>query len=150
MSDFSVFMAGNVQPNETVKYVASKRIGREDVNDEGKLVFIPEPWELKAIDTALDEQLRKECTKKVQIQGKRGQYTMETDNDAYLAKLCVATIIYPNLNNVELQSNHGVMDGVALLKKLLNSGEYTELKAKVMEVNGYDVSMEELVDEAKN
>ena len=28
--------------------------------------------------------------------------------------------------------------------------QYTEYKAKVMEVNGYDMSMEELVDEAKN
>ena len=28
--------------------------------------------------------------------------------------------------------------------------EYTEFKAKVMEVNGYDRSMEDLVDEAKN
>ena len=33
---------------------------------------------------------------------------------------------------------------------MLLPGEYAEYKAKVMEVNGYDMSMEELVDEAKN
>ena len=46
--------------------------------------------------------------------------------------------------------SYGVKSADALLKKMLLPGEYTEYKAKVMEVNGYDMSMEELVDEAKN
>ena len=33
---------------------------------------------------------------------------------------------------------------------MLKAGEYTEYKAKVMEINGYDMSMDELVEEAKN
>jgi hypothetical protein len=33
---------------------------------------------------------------------------------------------------------------------MLLPGEYAELKNKIMEVNGYDLSMDELVDEAKN
>ena len=33
---------------------------------------------------------------------------------------------------------------------LLTPGELTMYKAKVMEVNGYDISMDDLVDEAKN
>jgi hypothetical protein len=67
-----------------------------------------------------------------------------------MAKVCVACTVYPNLNNAELQDSYGVKDGISLLKKMLLPGEYTEYKAKVMEVNGYDLSMEELVDEAKN
>jgi hypothetical protein len=54
------------------------------------------------------------------------------------------------LNDTELQDSYGVKGADALLKKMLKAGEYTEYKAKVMEVNGYDMSMEELVDEAKN
>lgn len=141
MSEFAVFMAGNAVNDETTKYVASKRFAVK-----GK----PVEWEIKAIDSDLDEALRKECTKKVPIAGKRGQYNQETDTDKYIGKMCVACTVYPNLNDVELQNSYGVKDGVSLLKKMLLPGEYTEFKAKVMEVNGYDMSMEDLVDEAKN
>ena len=141
MSDFSIFMAGNAVKDDVVKYAASKRFVKNGN---------PVEWEIKAIDSDLDEALRKECTKKVPIAGKRGQYTQETDTDKYIAKMCVACTVYPNLSDAELQDSYGVKDGVALLKKMLKPGEYTEYKAKVMEVNGYDMSMEELVDEAKN
>ena len=140
MSNFAIFMAGNTN-DETVKYVASKRFV-----DSGK----PVEWEIKSIDSDLDEALRKECTKKVPIPGKRGQYNQETDTDKYIGKLCVACTVYPNLNDAELQDFYDVKSADALLKKMLKPGEYTEYKAKVMEVNGYDMSMEELVDEAKN
>lgn len=141
MSNFEVFMAGNANQTETVKFVASKRFAVK-----GK----PVEWEIKPIDSELDETLRKECTKKVPIVGKRGQYNQETDTDKYTGKMCVACTVYPNLNDAELQDSYGVKDGVALLKKMLLPGEYMEYKAKVMEVNGYDMSMEDLVDEAKN
>jgi len=141
MSEFAIFMAGNTNNTETVEYVASKRFAVK-----GK----PVKWQIRAIDSDLDETLRKECTKKVPIHGKRGQYNQETDTDKYIAKMCAACVVYPNLNDAELQDSYGVKDAVSLLKKMLLPGEYTELKAKVMEVNGYDMSMEELVDEAKN
>ena len=141
MSDFAVFMAGNANKEETVKYAASKRFAVK-----GKSV----EWEIKAIDSDLDEALRKECTKRVPVPGKRGQYNQETDTDKYIGKMCVACTVYPNLNDAELQDSYGVKSADALLKKMLLPGEYTEYKAKVMEVNGFDMSMEELVDEAKN
>ena len=141
MSDFSVFMAGNALKGDTVKFVASKRFVVK-----GK----PVQWEIKAIDSDTDEAIRKECTKRVPIAGKRGQYNNETDTDKYIGKMCVACTVYPNLNDAELQDSYGVKGADALLKKMLLPGEYTEYKAKVMEVNGYDMSMEELLDEAKN
>lgn len=140
MSNFAVFMAGATN-KETVKYVASKRF-----TEKGK----PVEWEIKPIDSDLDEMLRKECTKKVPIPGKRGQFNQETDTDKYIGKMCVACTVYPNLNDAELQDAYGVKSADALLKKMLLPGEYTEYKTKVMEVNGYDMSMDELVDEAKN
>lgn len=141
MSDFSVFMAGNTDKTEIVKYPASKKFVKD-----GKIV----EWEIKAIDSDLDEAIRKECTKKVPIPGKRGQFNQETDTDKYIGKMCVACTVFPNLNDAALQDSYGVKSGDALLKKMLKPGEYAEYKAKVMEVNGYDLSMEELVDEAKN
>ena len=142
MSDFSCFLKANAVAVENVKYVASKRF----INAKTKK---PVEWEIQQIDTARDEQIRKECSKRVQV-GKRGQYTTELDTDKYLGKLCAACTVYPNLNAVELQDDYGVKDADSLLKAMLNSGEYTEYKAKVAEVNGYDLSMEELVEEAKN
>ena len=141
MSDFSVFMGGAGAIEETTKYVASKRFVKNNK---------PVEWELKPVSSSLDEMIRKECTKKVPIAGKRGQYNQETDTDKYIGKLCVACTVYPNLNDATLQDSYGVKSGDELLKKMLLPGEYTEYKAKVMEVNGYDMSMEELVDEAKN
>ena len=140
MSDFSIFMNGS-KANEVTKFVASERFKKN-----GK----PVEWEIKPIDSDLDELLRKECTKKVPIVGKRGQYTQELDNDKYIGRMCAACTVYPNLKEAEFQDAFGVKSEDALLKKLLLPGEYTEYKAKVMEVNGYDLSMEELVDEAKN
>ena len=138
--------------DEVVKYVATKRMGTPVLNKKGEPTgeVIPVEWELKAVDSETDELLRKECTKKVPIQGKRGQYTQEVDTDKYTGRLCVASTVYPDLNNAELQDSYGVKSGDALLKKMLKPGEYLDYKTKVMEVNGYDLSMEDLVDEAKN
>lgn len=141
MSDFKVFMAGNAMASESVKYVASKGFAVK-----GK----PVEWEIKSVDSDTDEAIRKECTKKVPIPGKRGQHTQEVDTDKYISKLCVMCTVYPDLNDAELQDSYGVKSGEALLKKMLLPGEYTLYKEKVMEVNGYDMSMDELVDEAKN
>lgn len=152
MSNFSIFMAGNVATNDVVEYVASKRIGTPKLDKKGEPTgeIIPEPWKLQAVESDLDEAIRKDCTKKVPIVGKRGQYNQETDTDKYIGRLCVASTVYPDLNNAELQDSYGVKSAEALLKKMLKPGEYAEYKAKVMEVNGYDMSMEEMVDEAKN
>ena len=139
MSDFSVFMAGTAE-EEIVKYVASKRY-----MDKGK----PIEWQIKAISSELDEAIRKDCTKRVPIVGKRGQYNQEVDTDKYIGKMCAACTVFPNLKDAALQDHYGVKTEDELLKKMLRPGEYTEYKTKVMEVNGYDMSMEELVDEAK-
>lgn len=146
MSNFEMFMTTSVDNEEIIEYVASKRFKDAEGN--------PTPWQLKAIDADLDEAIKKECTKRVPVVGvngrKTGQYTQETDTDKYIGKLCVACTVYPNLNDSTLQDFYKVKTGDALLKKMLKAGEYTEFKAKIMEINGYDMSMDELVDEAKN
>lgn len=146
MSNFEMFMTAGINEDEIIEFVASKRFKDAKGN--------PTPWQLKAIDADLDEMIKKECTKRVPVVGangrKTGQYTQETDTDKYIGKLCVACTVYPNLNDSELQDFYKVKTPDALLKKMLKAGEYTEYKAKVMEINGYDMSMDELVEEAKN
>lgn len=141
MSDFSAFLRKNARPVETIKYAASPRF----IDEEGN----PIEWELAPVDTEKDELIRRECTEYVSV-GKRGQTVPRLDPDKYAARLCVASTVFPNLNSAELQKDYEVMGGEALLKAMLNSGEYGMYKLKVMEVNGFGASMDELIDDAKN
>lgn len=141
MSNLSAFLAQNAAQDETVKYSASKRFV-----DNGK----PVEWELQSVTSDEDEALRKTCTKRIPVPGKRGQYTQETDFEKYLGLLAAKCVVYPNLNAAELQDSYGVMGADAVLKKMLKPGEYQDLLKKVQEINGFDIGMDELVEEAKN
>lgn len=142
MSDLSVFLSQNVVQIENIKYAASKRF----LGIGGK----PVEWELQSITSEEDEQIRKSCTKKTQIPGKRGQYTQETNYEKYLGLLAAKCVIYPNLNAAELQDSYGIMGADAVLKKMLKPGEYQDLLKKIQEINGFDIGMDDLVEEAKN
>lgn len=142
MSNLTAFLSQNAIKIENEKFVASKRF----VNEDGK----PMEWEIASITSEEDELLRKTCTKRVPVPGKRNMFSPETDFNAYIAKQAVKCTIYPNLNDVELQNSYGVMGGEALLKVMLKPGEYADYISKVQEVNGFDVTLEDAVEEAKN
>lgn len=142
MGDLSCFLSQNVIKVENVKFAVSRRF-----LDKNKK---PVEWEICCITPEEDETLKKECTRRVPVVGKKGAFLPETDYSAYVAKLAARCTIFPNLNDKELQDSYGVMGAEALLKKMLTPGEYNDYLAKVQEVNGFDVSMEELVDDAKN
>ena len=84
------------------------------------------------------------------VQGKKGMFVPETDYSLYVGKLAAACTVYPDLNNKELQDSYHVMGSDTLLKKMLNPGEYNDYLAKVQEVNGFDIDMNDLAEEAKN
>lgn len=142
MSNLSAFLSQNAIKVENVKHVVSKRFVGEDKK--------PMKWEVCGITSDEDEALRKSCTRKVPVPGKRNQYVPETDYNAYIGKLAARCTVFPNLSDAELQNSYGAMGADALLKTMLTPGEYADYLAKVQEVNGFEVSMDELVDEAKN
>lgn len=142
MSKLSAFMSQNAVKENNIKVVVSERF----VDDKNK----PMEWELKPISSSKDEAIRKSCTKKVPVPGRRGQFTYDTDFNQYLGKLAVACVLFPNLKDVELQNSYGVLGDDVLLKTMLKPGEYADLMSKVQEINGYEQSMEDMVDEAKN
>lgn len=121
--DLTVFL--NPIKEENKRVVASKRF----VGADGK----PVEWEIKTISAEEDEALRKSCTRKVQVPGKKGQFSQEIDANKYLGLLAVSCTVYPNLNDAELQNGYGVMGADSLLKKMLHSGEYTAFLAEVQE-----------------
>lgn len=142
MSDLSMFFVDNAIKDENIKYVASKRFMGKDKK--------PVEWELCSISSKDDEEIRKSCTKKVPVPGRKGQFTNETDGNLYLGRLAARCVVFPNLNAAELQNSYGVMGSDNLLKAMLKSGEYSDLILKIQEINGFDTGMEELVEEAKN
>lgn len=138
----SAFLAQNALPIDNVKHIVSKRF----LDENGQ----PMEWEIKAIDSAEDEAIRKSCTKRMPVPGKRNQYTNETDSNLYVGKLAVACTVFPNLNDKELQDSYGVMGADALLKKMLTPGEYADYLNKIQEICGFDVDFRDKVDEVKN
>ena len=142
MGNLSAFMAQNALKVENIKHCPSNRF----VGKDGK----PIEWELTCLTSQEDEELRKFCTKRVKVPGKKNQFTMETDYNLYLGKLASKCTVFPNLNDAELQNSYGVMGDDALLKAMLTPGEYADYLSKVQEINGFDIAFDELVDEAKN
>lgn len=139
MSNLSDFFAENAVKVENVKYVASKRFLRD-----GK----PIEWEIRGATNLEIEDLRKNS--KRSVKDEKGRVRTETDYSAYLGKLAALCTVYPNLNDKELQDSYKVMGADALLKVMLNPGEYSAYIEKVEEANGFRKEFDELVDEAKN
>lgn len=142
MGNLSAFLSQNAVKVDNVKHAVSKRF----LDKEGKSI----EWEIQCVDSAEDEVLKKECTKRVPIPGRRGQYTQETDYNLYLGKLAAKCTVFPNLDDAELQDSYKVMGADKLLKTMLTPGEYTDYLVKVQEVNGFEITLEDAVEEAKN
>lgn len=140
--DLNGFLKQNVVQPENVKYVASERF-----LDENKK---PIEWEIKAITSKEDEQLRKSSMHRAALPGKRNSIVPEMDTNKYFGLLAAACTVFPNLNDADLQDSYGVMCNYELLQAMLLPGEYTNYLIKVQEVCGFDKSENDLIDEAKN
>lgn len=141
MSNLSCFLAGNVEIRENKKIVVSNRFKDKDGN--------PVEWEIRSISADEDEALRKSCTKRIPVVGKKNQFTQDFDSNGYLAKLAAKAVVYPDLNNAELQNSYGVMGAEQLVKKMLYKDEFDKLtECLVSYADTEDVN--ELIDEAKN
>lgn len=142
MSNFSRFMKQNKVQKQNVLKAVTKSLC--DENGE------PLQWELQPISTKMNDSIRESCTTEVPVKGKPNQFRMKVDMVAYQAKLMCAAVVYPDLNDKELQDSYGVMTPEDLLKEMVdNAGEYTELMSFVQEISGF-TTLQEDVDEIKN
>ncbi len=141
MSNLAGFLAGNVEKRENKKIVVSKRFK----NKEGK----PINWVIRPITADEDEAIRKQCTTNKPIAGKKNQYRQDFDANKYLTKLAATAVVYPDLNDVELQNSYGAMGAEQLIKKMLYRDEFDFLTEQLVE-NTDTEDINELVDEAKN
>lgn len=140
MNPFADFMADNAEliPNE--KFVATTRF-------KNKKTGQPIEWEIRAISSDENEEIQRASMTAVTVG--RGQSRREIDGLKYVYKLVAASVVYPDLNNAELQDSYKVKTPEALLKKMLYPSEFDALANKVMDMTGIQ-DLGELVKEAKN
>lgn len=140
MSDMQAFFAQNADVEQIEEFVVSGRFRDKD----GK----PIPWKLRTMTQEESEVCRKESMKPVK--GKHGRVTREINADEYVAKMITASVVYPNLKDAELQKSYGVIGAEALARKMLLPGEYAALAEKIQRMNGFNIDINDEIDEIKN
>ena len=142
MSDLSAFFAENVAPLEEVEIAVSERM----LDKDGK----PIKWKVKAITSAVNSSIEERAMRVVNVPGKRGQRTREIDYTRYSRLLVCDCVTYPNLNDAGLQDSYHAKSADELIAAMLTAGEFTELSAKCLEICGFDVPIDEEIEQAKN
>lgn len=111
----------------------------------------PLKWEFKQITSKENEALRDSCTIEVPVKGKPNLYRPKVKTAEYLAKMIVASTVYPDLYDKELQDSYGVMTPEELLYAMVdNAGEYQDFTVWMQKFQGFTKSLDDKVDEAKN
>lgn len=143
MGDLSRFLKKNKVTKANLKIVATRSL----VDEVGK----PLLWEVRPLTTKEDNSIRDECTMDIPVTGKPGLYRQKLNTNKYLAKMATSSIVYPNLNDKELQDSYGVMGAEQLLLEMIDDpGEYNEFMGRLQQFHGFTESFQEKVDEAKN
>lgn len=138
MSGLNAFFKKNKKERTTIKYAASK----DFVDEKGNVI----EWEIRPLKSKEADKIREECTSIV-AKGKQ----VNVDNSKFNRMVAAVCTVYPDLNDLELQDSYGVRGADNLIQELLdNDGEYQQYCKKVLEISGYEVNDNELIEEAKN
>lgn len=87
----------------------------------------------------------------VQIKGKPNMFRPRVNTAKYVIKLIVASTVFPDLYDKELQDSYGVMTPEDLVYAMVDdAGDYQKLSAWVQRFQGLDQGLGEKVKEAKN
>lgn len=136
MDSLKLFLKENRIKKDNVFYKVTEAV--KDENGEAA------SWEIRHITTGEDEKIREECVV-------REKGTVRIDYGKYLKKLAVKSVVYPPLYNAALQDSYGVKTPEDLLTELIdNPGEYQEFMRFLQKINGFDVTMAQRVQQAKN
>ncbi len=104
----------------------------------------PVPFIIRPLSQTENEKLIRKHTKK----DKKGNETM--DRVAYNQELVSSAVVFPDLENAELQNAYGVLGATKLLTTMLYVGEFALLLQEVQEISGLARDINEEIEEAKN
>lgn len=143
MSKFSKFMKANKIEKKNEMYAATKSL----CDENGK----PLEWEFRHITSKENEDLRDACTIEVPITRKPNMFRQKVKSGLYIQKMVAASVVVPDLYDKDLQDSYGAMTPEELLLAMVDDpGEYNDLASFVQKFQGFNVSFDEKVDEAKN
>lgn len=143
MSKFAKFMKANKAVKENGFYPATKSL----CDEKGK----PLEWEFKHISSKENEEIREGCTIDIPVTGKPNMYRPKLKSSLYIRRMIAASVVTPDLFDSELQDSYGMKTPEDLLMAMVDDpGEYNDLAAFVQKFQGFNVSFEDKVDEAKN
>jgi hypothetical protein len=136
-------MKSNKITKEVTTYPVTKSLLDEDGN--------PLKWTIKPLSTRENDNIRDECMVEVPVVGKPNMYRPKLNTSKYIAKVVCACVVEPDLFDKELQDSYGVMTPEDLLREMVDDpGEYQEFANFVQTYNGFDTTLEDKVEEAKN
>lgn len=104
----------------------------------------PVPFKIRPITQEENTVLIKKFSRK----DKKGVETF--DRPGYVQELTSNAVVFPDLQNAELQKAYGVLGASKLLQKMLFVGEYAELAQQVQSLSGLDEDINEDIEEVKN
>lgn len=140
MSGLRRYLQGNDEVLAEVKYPVTKKFKDENGNTL--------EWVLKPLSKEVLEKLYNDYIKKVLIEGKEEVFGYIFDSKEYRLALATKSVVYPNLEDRELQKSYGVNRCEDLLLKLVNNiGEYNNLCSFLDEINTNDVPFEDELEE---
>lgn len=143
MSKFSRFMKKNKIVKENTTFAATKSLLDENGN--------PLLWIIKPLTTKENDEIREECMIDVPVKGKPNMFRPKLNTSKYIGKMVCACVVEPNLYDKELQDSYGVMTPDDLLKEMVDDpGEYNDFATFVQNFNGFNTTLEDKVEEAKN
>lgn len=109
--------------------------------EEGKVI----PFIIRPISQTENEALIRKHTKK---EKKSGNEVL--DRVSYNQDMTAKAVVFPDLENAELQKAYGVLGASKLLASMLYVGEFALLMQEVQELSGLDKDINEEIDEVKN
>lgn len=143
MSKFAKFMKVNKVAKENEMHPVTRSL----CDENGK----PLEWEFRHISSKENESIRESCTVDVPVTGKPNMYRPKMQTSKYIQKMIVASVVMPDLYDAELQDSYDVKTPEDLLFAMVDDpGEYNDLAAYVQKFQGFNVSFDDKVEEAKN
>ncbi len=143
MSNLSRFMKQNKTVKENEFYAPTESM----TDEKGK----PLKWEFRHMTSKENDNLKDNCTLDIQVKGKPNMYRQKLNSSKYLVNMIAACTVTPNLYDKELQDSYGVKTPEDLVYEMVDDpGEYADLCIWLQKYQGFDTSMDDKVEEAKN
>lgn len=139
--NLKAFMAESAIKYKEAEYVVSDRFRDE----QGEAI----KWKIKILTENESNKLVQQCRKRY-IDPKTRQSQVETDGNKLNELLVANCVVYPNLNDAQLQDSYNTTNAVELAKEMLNPGEYADLIMAINQANGFKAGMADKIKRAKN